>query len=166
MATDLDERCLELFDQPAHPDANRALPESEFFWFLIDDDRVHDAATDFAEWRRENPDVPVSARLTEIAEDWDVPTTYDERILADDAIQERIDAESPQEVDFHQAVCVLDATIITTAFCDFFVTGKMDPETRRIASLAIRREMHPRVLAAQDAGPETPGLAKLLKLVS
>lgn len=164
--TDLDEHCLWLFNRPAHPEANRALPDSKFFWRLIDDDRLHNAAVEFGEWRRANPDAPVAGWLKAIAAEWDLPTTYDERILSDEAIQAQLDADPHFDVDFFQAVCVLDVTIIATAFCDFFLTGEMDAETRRIASLAIRREMLPAVLAAQDAGPETPGLSKLLKIAS
>lgn len=167
MTTDLDESCLEYFGKPAHPEANRLLPDSDGFWFLINDDRVHDAAEDFAEWRRANPDTPVVQRLEEIAATWDFPTTYDESILTDEAIQTRVDADPHFDLELWQAVCVLDSTIITTAFCDFFLTGKMCRETRRIVSLAIRREMDPRVLRASDENwnGETPVLSSLLEVV-
>jgi hypothetical protein len=169
METELDRECLEMFGRRAHPEANRLLPDSRFFWFVVDDDRVHDAATDFAEWRAENPDAPVSVRLGEIAEQWDHPTVYDETILSDEQINARRDADPHQEVDFYQAVCVLDATIIATAFCDFFLSGQMDQETRRIAALAIRRELHPVVLARHHPDSSTAqaaDLGRLLKLVS
>ncbi len=170
MESELDDVALERFGTRAHEDAHRLIGRVELLDVIDPDgDYAFTSNEEYCEWREANPDAPIGPMLVELAATWDHPTTYDESILEEAALRERLDVDEHFDVDFYQAVFVLDVSVVTMALAHLVVTGRLDADAKRIAQLAVRRQLHPLVLTRlygdeSDLGTMSRDLEDLLKV--
>ncbi len=129
----------------AHPRAIELIPEV-FFWSCGDDwapfgsDEGDTALSEFREWRRDNPNLPVMACVK-----WTVEGVgeirfedYNESILNESLLSEQI---SDHNFDDQQFVYTLDISIIGTIFGQLVDEGTIDENVKPICDLAIFRQI-------------------------
>lgn len=133
----------DLSPRTSHPRAARALAEP-FFWDISDDNSPfgNDSGTDtlaaFYEWREENPEASPIAFLDELLARWEVASDHWD--LVDEGEVHAVGAED----EF--SLLTRDEVILALAFSQLVVEGRIDPEVRRRALIALKRQALPALL--------------------
>ena len=127
----------------AHPRAIELIPQ-KFFWDCGDElapfgsDEGHTAIAEWREWRRHNPEAPVLDCLI-----WTIESVgemafsdYGTALLSREKIEKQVE---DRRFDDQQYVFTLDTSVIATAFGQLVDEGKIDPEVKPVAEVAIER---------------------------
>lgn len=138
------------FNEPeiAHPRA-RELMREPFFWDCVDEaapfgsDEGSDAYYEWRDWRRENPQSPLSECF-----DWILGgklAEYDDALASDSQVE--IDMENPEEAFLGDQydIFTLDTTIIATGLGQLMDEGRIDEDAKKYIRVAIKRQRHPGV---------------------
>jgi uncharacterized protein YfeS len=146
------------FSEPetAHPRAGELMTE-EFLWDCTDEeapfgsDEGFDAYYEFREWRRRNRKQPLTACLAWIMQGEDLEN-YNDELCSDEAIER--DLEKPDQAFLADAydMFALDATVIATALGQLLDEGRIDPEAKPYVRVAIKRQLHPKVVTSEHRG--------------
>jgi uncharacterized protein YfeS len=134
---------VELSREDAHPRAREALADA-FFWDQADpcapfgDETGREVLEAFRDFRVEEPRGDPLALLAELLERWEVA----------DASWEAVDADEVQALgaDDELGLLVRDEAILALAFGQIIVEGRVDPEVRRRALLALVRQSLPALI--------------------
>ena len=134
-----------------HPRA-RQLMVDEALWDCVSDaapfgsDEGNTAYFEFRAWRADHPD----ANLVECI-DWILQgklDRYTEQLLDDDRIAKLVSGDETESIDLGYAdAFTLDATMIATALAQLADEGRVDPEAKPYVRVALRRQLHPTVVA-------------------
>jgi uncharacterized protein YfeS len=134
---------LDLAREDSHPRAREALADA-FFWDASDpcspfgDDTGREVLEAFRDFRVEQPRGEPLALLGELLEEWEIADTgWD---VVDAAEVQAMGAED------ELGLLVRDEAIVALAFAQIVVEGKVDPEVRRRAVLALARQSLPALL--------------------
>jgi uncharacterized protein YfeS len=138
----------DLSPEDSHPRAVAALKDA-FFWSLIDDtapfgnESAQTTLTAFRSYRDEHPKESPLPLLGELLVRWEVK----------DAHWEAIDPVEVQTIGEEDEYSLLtrDEVIIALAFSQIITDGRLDPELRRRALLAMCRQSLPALLHAWGA---------------
>ena len=128
----------------AHPRAIQLIPEA-FFWDCIDElapfgsDEGDTALSEFRDWKKENPNLPVYECLK-----WTVESVgeidiadYNASILDRNLIEKQLEDEA---FDDDQYIFTVDISVIATGFGQLVEEGKIDERNKPIIQLAIDRQ--------------------------
>jgi uncharacterized protein YfeS len=142
------------FNEPetAHPRA-RQLMKEEFLWDCVDEeapfgsDEGADAYYEFRDWRARNKKKKLTDCLAWIMQGEKLKN-YNEKLCTNQAIER--DLENPDEAFLGEDydMFTLDATVIATALGQLLDEGRIDPEAKPFVRVAIKRQMHPKVLTS------------------
>ena len=73
---------------------------------------------------------------------------YTEQLLDDDRIAKLVSGDEAESIDLGYAdAFTLDATMIATALAQLADEGRVDPEAKPYVRVALRRQLHPTVVA-------------------
>jgi uncharacterized protein YfeS len=135
-----------------HPRA-RQLVDDEALWDCANElapfgsDEGADAYAEYRRWRSENPRCNLIECLA-----WILGAKtgeYNTALVSDSAIGDRDD--SARDFGYPDAF-TLDATIIATVLGQLVDEGRIDPEAKPIAMVAVDRQSHPSVLSQYRDG--------------
>jgi uncharacterized protein YfeS len=134
---------VELSREDAHPRAREALRD-DFFWNASDacapfgDETGREVLEAFRDFRVEEPRGDPLALLAELLSRWEVA----------DASWNVVDADEVQAIgaDDELGLLVRDEAILALAFAQIIVDGRIDPEVRRRALLALSRQSLPALI--------------------
>ena len=128
----------------AHERAKELVPE-EFFWDCSDElapfgsDEGDTALAEYRNWRKENDDRPLMDCVR-----WTVESVgqmnfedYNERLLSPEKVRSQVEDEG---YDDYQYIFTLDISVLATVFGQLVDEGKIDPDVKPVASLAIARQ--------------------------
>jgi uncharacterized protein YfeS len=138
----------DLSPDDSHPRAVAALKDA-FFWSLTDDaspfgnESAQATLTAFRAYRDDHPGESPLGLLDELLARWEV----------EDAHWDALDPDEVQSIGAEDEYGLLtrDEVIIALAFSQLITDGKLAPELRRRALLAIRRQTLPALLHAWGA---------------
>jgi uncharacterized protein YfeS len=143
------------FNEPytAHARARQLMKEA-LFWDCADEeapfgsDEGFDAYYEFRDWRATNKKKDLTDCLAWIMQDDDLKK-YNEKLCTDKAITR--DLENPDEAFLADSfdMFTLDATVIATALGQLIDEGKIDADVKPYVRVAIKRQLHPKVLTSQ-----------------
>lgn len=130
----------DLSREDSHPRARAALTDA-FFWDTSDpcspfgDETGREVLEAFRSYRVEEPRGDALALLDELLERWEVASES----------WDAVDADEVQAIgaDDELGLLVRDEAIIALAFAQIVVEGRVDPEVRRRAILALARQSLP-----------------------
>jgi uncharacterized protein YfeS len=141
------------FNEPetAHPRARELMIE-DFLWDCVDEeapfgsDEGSDAYYEFRSWREQNRKKDLTACLSWIM--GGKLKGYTDELCSDEIIER--DLEEPDEAFLSDEydMFTLDATVIATALGQLLDEGRIDPKAKPFVSVAIKRQLHPRVLTS------------------
>jgi uncharacterized protein YfeS len=133
----------ELSPSNIHPTAARILTDA-FYWDCVDDNSPfgNDTGADtlhfFHEWREQHPEANPVIFLDELLEGWEAVNDH----------WEVIDSEQVQKLLKEDAfsLSTRDDAVIAVAFGQFALEGRIEPEIKRRALLAMERQALPALL--------------------
>ncbi|KYF59398.1 hypothetical protein BE08_42270 [Sorangium cellulosum] len=135
----------DLSPDDCHPRAAAALTDA-FFWSLTDEtapfgnETAHETLTAFRDFRDEHPRGSPLELLDELLARWEVESAH----------WNAVDAAEVQALGEEDEYGLLtrDEAILALAFSQIVTEGRLDPEVRRRALLALARQALPAVLSA------------------
>ncbi|WP_437488755.1 hypothetical protein WME75_09385 [Sorangium sp. So ce1014] len=135
----------DLSPDDCHPRAAAALADP-FFWSLTDvtapfgNETAHDTLTAFRDFRDEHPKASPIELLDALLARWEV----------DNAHWNAVDAAEVQALGEEDEYSLLmrDEAILALAFSQIVTEGRLEPEVRRRALLALARQALPALLSA------------------
>ncbi|WP_437579296.1 hypothetical protein [Sorangium sp. So ce887] len=135
----------DLSPDDCHPRAAAALADP-FFWSLTDvtapfgNETAHDTLTAFRDFRDEHPKASPIELLDALLARWEV----------DNAHWNAVDAAEVQALgeDDEYSLLMRDEAILALAFSQIVTEGRLEPEVRRRALLALARQALPALLSA------------------
>ncbi|WP_437726638.1 hypothetical protein [Sorangium sp. So ce861] len=135
----------DLSPDDAHPRAVAALADP-FFWSLTDEtapfgnETAHDTLTAFRDFRDEHPKGSPIELLDALLARWEVESAH----------WNAVDAAEVQALGEEDEYSLLtrDEAILALAFSQIVTEGRLDPEVRRRALLALARQALPALLSA------------------
>ena len=138
----------ELSPENIHPNAARILTD-EFYWDCVDDNSPfgNDTGADtlhfFHDWRVEHPETNAFVFLDELLAGWEVVNDH----------WDVVDSEQARELLKEDAFSLntRDDAVIALAFGQFALEGRIEPEIKRRALLAMERQALPPLLESQAA---------------
>src|SRR5262245_3593365 len=146
------------FNEPetAHPRARELMTE-EFLWDCVDEeapfgsDEGHDAYYEFREWRQRNKEKPLTACLAWIMQGEDLKD-YNDELCSDEAVERALEKPAAAFLADAYDMFTLDATVIATALGQLLDEGRIDPEAKPYVRVAIKRQLHPKVVTSERRG--------------
>jgi uncharacterized protein YfeS len=134
---------VELSRDDSHPRAREALVEP-FFWDASDpcapfgDETGQEVLEAFRDFRVEEPRGAALSLLAELLERWEIA----------DGSWDTVDADEVQALgaDDELGLLVRDEAILALAFAQIIVEGRVDPEVRRRALVALTRQGLPALI--------------------
>lgn len=137
----------DLSPEDCHPRAAAALADP-FFWSLTDEtapfgnETAHETLTAFRDFRDEHPKGSPIEILGALLARWEV----------DDVHWNAVDAAEVQALGEEDEYSLLtrDEAILALAFSQIVTEGRLDPEVRRRALLALARQALPALLSAYE----------------
>ncbi|AUX41178.1 hypothetical protein SOCE26_025850 [Sorangium cellulosum] len=131
----------------SHPRAAAVLADP-FFWSLVDEtapfgnETAQETLTAFRDFRDEHPTRSPLALLDELLARWEVANAH----------WDAVDAAEVQALGEEDEYSLLtrDEVILALAFSQIVTEGKLDPEVRRRALLALARQSLPALLSAYE----------------
>lgn len=135
----------DLSPEDSHPKASAALSDA-FFWSLTEDsapfgnETAQQTLEAFRDLRDEQPAASPIALLDELLARWEVENAGWDAV--DAAEVEALGAED------EYSLLTRDEAVIALAFSQIITDGRIDPELRRRALLAIRRQSLPALIHA------------------
>ncbi len=140
----MEEEIYGIEKEHAHKKAIELIPE-EFFWDCVDElspfgsDEGDMALSEFRDWKKENPTVPIYECLKwTIEEVGEIKIEdYNEQILNKDLIKSQM---GDAEIDDQQYIFTLDISAIATGFGQLVDEGKIDKKNKPLIQLAIDRQ--------------------------
>lgn len=135
----------DLSPDDCHPRAAAALTDA-FFWSLTDEtapfgnETAHETLTAFRDFRDEHPRGSPLELLDELLARWEVESAH----------WDAVDAAEVQALGEEDEYGLLtrDEAILALAFSQIVTEGRLDPEVRRRALLALARQALPALLSA------------------
>lgn len=135
----------DLSPDDCHPRAAAALADP-FFWSLTDEtapfgnETAHDTLTAFRDFRDEHPKGSPIELLDALLARWEVDNVH----------WNAVDAAEVQAIGEEDEYSLLtrDEAILALAFSQIVTEGRLDPEVRRRALLALARQALPALLSA------------------
>ncbi|MGK3995974.1 hypothetical protein [Sorangium sp. So ce1024] len=135
----------DLSPDDSHPRAAAALTDA-FFWSLTDEtapfgnETAHETLTAFRDFRDEHPRGSPIELLDELLARWEVESAH----------WNAVDAAEVQALGEEDEYGLLtrDEAILALAFSQIVTEGRLDPEVRRRALLALARQALPALLSA------------------
>lgn len=128
----------------AHKRALDLVPE-DFFWDCGDElapfgsDEGDTALSEFRDWRQDNAGLPIINCVR-----WTVESVgemdfkdYNDSLLSNDRVRCQI---QDKEFDDQQYVFTLDVSVMATVFGQLVDEGKIDPQVKPVASIALARQ--------------------------
>ncbi|CAN91977.1 Hypothetical protein yfeS [Sorangium cellulosum So ce56] len=137
----------DLSPDDCHPRAAAALADP-FFWSLTDEtapfgnETAHETLTAFRDFRDEHPKKSPIELLDALLERWEVGNAGWDAVDA-------AEVEALGEEDEY-GLLTRDEAILALAFSQIVVEGRLDPEVRRRALLALARQALPALLSAYE----------------
>lgn len=129
--------------EEAHPKAREALADA-FFWDASDpcgpfgNDTALEVYEELRDLRDDDPAASAVVLLDELLERWEVANEAWDVVGADEV--------QALGADDELGLLVRDEAILALAFGDLVLTGRVDPEVRRRAMLALSRQALPALL--------------------
>jgi uncharacterized protein YfeS len=138
----------ELSPANIHPNAARILTD-EFYWDCVDDNSPfgNDTGADtlhfFHDWREEHPDTNPIVFLDELLAGWEVDNDH----------WDVVESEQARELLREDAfgLNTRDDAVIAVALGQFALEGRIEPEIKRRALLAMERQALPPLLESRSA---------------
>ncbi|MEM7478622.1 MAG: molybdate metabolism regulator [Planctomycetota bacterium] len=138
------------FNEPdlAHP-RSRELMRKGFFWDCVNElapfgsDGGSDAYYEWRHWRSENPNSPPSACIAWIMNGQ--LSGYNDKLCSDEQISADLANPDDAYLADHYDMFTLDATVIASALGQLLDEGKIDPDAKQYARVAVKHQLHPDV---------------------
>jgi uncharacterized protein YfeS len=141
----MEEENFELEPHKAHPQAQKILIE-EFYWDPTEEaapfgsDDGHDAFYGFLAWRKENKDAKPFQYVQELIDEWGFDNEH-YRETNPKKIEALVEED---EFGFFSR----DNALIAICFGQLVLEGKVDPEIKELALIALDRQKHPAAMNA------------------